>query len=188
MDKTGESYTAARAQILKLSTPPDDRLAELGGMSDEAVAKKTGRTWKTEWVRELDGFDAISLTHREIAKRVVDEYEISAWWAQTVTVGYERIRGLREIGQRRDTKAFEASKSKTFAGWSSASSTRPGADETLREAWLPGVDFEIRAQDLRTSRYGSRGPTTRRCTSTFTTKVIRRASSSSQHVGLRGQG
>jgi hypothetical protein len=31
-----------------------------------------------------------------------------------VTVGYERIRGLRDVGQRRDG-GFEASKSKTFS-------------------------------------------------------------------------
>ncbi len=144
MDKTGESYTAARAQILKLSTPADDRLAELGGMSDDAVAAKTGRTWK-QWVRELDAFDAISMPHRDIAKRVQSDYEISGWWAQTVTVGYERIRGLREIGQRRDTKTFEASKSKTFPV-ELARLYSAVADESDRRLWLPDVDLAIRTQ------------------------------------------
>src|SRR5262249_52027767 len=36
------------------------------------------------------------------------------WWAQMVTVGYERIRGLRARGQRRDG-SYEATKSRTFA-------------------------------------------------------------------------
>jgi hypothetical protein len=35
------------------------------------------------------------------------------WWAQTVAVGYERIRGLREVGQTRDG-GFAANKSKTI--------------------------------------------------------------------------
>ena len=35
------------------------------------------------------------------------------WWTQTVTVGYERIKGLRDKGQRRDG-GYEASKSRTF--------------------------------------------------------------------------
>ena len=36
------------------------------------------------------------------------------WWTQTVTVGYERIRGLRDRGQRRGG-GYEATKSRTFA-------------------------------------------------------------------------
>ena len=144
MKKTGESYAAARAQILKLSLPSDAKLAELGGMSDEALSAKTGRTWK-QWVRELDGCDAISMTHREIARRVADDYEVSAWWAQTVTVGYERIRGLREIGQRRESKTYEISKSKTLPV-EVERSFAAFADESLRRQWLPDVDLEIRTQ------------------------------------------
>ena len=36
------------------------------------------------------------------------------WWAQAVTVCYERIKGLRAVGQRRDG-SFEANKSRTFS-------------------------------------------------------------------------
>jgi hypothetical protein len=38
---------------------------------------------------------------------------VPAWWAQTVTVGYERIRGLREKGQRRGG-GYVVNKSKTY--------------------------------------------------------------------------
>ena len=44
----------------------------------------------------------------------MEKYKVPGWWAQTVTVGYERIKGLRAVGQRRDG-TFEANKSRTFA-------------------------------------------------------------------------
>jgi hypothetical protein len=118
MQKTGESYTSARAQIMRkqLAHEPNraqpERYAELAGTADETIAAKTGRTW-AEWVRELDGRNAGGLTHREIAALIHGEYGVDGWWSQSVTVGYERIKGLRAVGQRR-TGEFEAGKSRTF--------------------------------------------------------------------------
>jgi hypothetical protein len=105
MQKTGESYTAARLQVLKKKNVD---FAALAGMSDDAVRKATGRIW-AEWVNVLDGAGAMSKTHREIVKIV----NAGNWWSQMVTVGYERIRGLRDKGQRRGG-GYEAGKSKTF--------------------------------------------------------------------------
>jgi hypothetical protein len=108
MRKTGESYTAARLQLIKRPTPDYTALA---GMSDTAIAAKTGRSW-AEWVSVLDRERAAEKPHREIA-RFVASLGTPDWWTQTVTVGYERIKGLREKGQRRDG-GYEASKSRTF--------------------------------------------------------------------------
>lgn len=105
MEKTGESYTAARLQIIKKK---DVDFAEVAGMSDAAVQKATGRTW-AEWVRTLDEAGASSKPHREIVSIV----NAGSWWSQMVTVGYERIRGLRDKGQRRGG-GYEAGKSRTF--------------------------------------------------------------------------
>jgi hypothetical protein len=118
MQKTGESYTAARSKLLQKSTrtsspPPAKDYAKLAGMTDEVVKAKTGRAWD-QWVRTLDRVGAVNMTHRAIAELVHEQYQVPDWWSQTVTVGYERIRGLREIGQRRDG-SYEASKSKTIA-------------------------------------------------------------------------
>ncbi len=123
--KTGESYTAARARVLEKKSetkpapaakaaPAQPRidLAELGGMSDEAVAKKTGRSWKG-WVTELDRAGAAEFPHAKIARLLHESHGLPGWWAQMVTVGYERIRGLREKGQRRDG-SFDVNKSKTY--------------------------------------------------------------------------
>ena len=110
MAKTGESYTAARRQLLKKTEPAPD-YASLAGLSDAAITTKTGRSW-AEWVRVLDREHAADKPHREIAL-FVSSLGTPSWWTQTVTVGYERIKGLREKGQRRDG-GYEASKSRTF--------------------------------------------------------------------------
>lgn len=110
MEKTGEAYTAARLQLVRKNEPAPD-YAALAGMSDASVAKATGRTW-AQWVTVLDRAGAPKRPHREIAAHV-SSLGIPSWWSQMVTVGYERIRGLRERGQRRGG-GYEATKSRTF--------------------------------------------------------------------------
>lgn len=155
MQKTGESYTTARAQLLAKkeraaaaqaasaphpgTAPPD--YAALAGMSDETVAAKTGCSWQ-RWVEALDYKGAASMSHKEIAEYVRETFGISGWWAQTVTVGYERIKGLREIGQRRGG-GYEANKSRTFPV-PLARLYRACRDKRLRERWLPGVELTVR--------------------------------------------
>jgi uncharacterized protein YndB with AHSA1/START domain len=112
MDKTGESYTTARSHLLRRKSPSlPENYQELAGMSDEAVAAKTHKNWR-EWVAALDAIDATAMEHGAIARWVHEQTGLD-WWAQTVTVGYERIRGLRDVGQRRGG-AYEASRSRTF--------------------------------------------------------------------------
>lgn len=156
MAKTGESYTSARAVLLakkeragapppapKQAPKPAEKpdYAALAGMSDEAVAAKTGCTWE-KWVRSLDAHDMASKPHREIAQFVHEKYKVPGWWAQNVTVGYERIKGLREKGQRRGG-GYEASKSKTFPV-PIARLYRAFRDQRLRKRWLPDVELTVR--------------------------------------------
>src|SRR5881397_3832648 len=109
MQKTGESYTAARAHFLNQRTvavrPAAIDYAKLAGRSDSTIKQNTGCTWE-RWVKALDYVQAHTWSHREIAEYVREKYKIDGWWAQSVTVGYERIKGLRAIGQRR-SGAFE---------------------------------------------------------------------------------
>ncbi|HZI21394.1 MAG TPA: hypothetical protein VFD76_02725 [Gemmatimonadales bacterium] len=145
MQKTGESYTAARAQLLKHakpSTPLRVDYATLAGMmSDAALKAKTGCTWE-RWVHALDRVQAHSWPHRRIAEYVHVKYKTPDWWSQMVTVGYERIKGLRAIGQRRGG-GFETSKSKTFAV-PIGRLYRAFSDARTRSRWLPEVRLEIR--------------------------------------------
>jgi len=147
MQKTGESYTAARFQILDKKKIPRD-LATTAGMSDAAVRAKTGRTW-AEWADVLDSVGASEWPHGEIAKHLHDGFDLPGWWAQTVTVGYERIRGLRDVGQRRDG-SYEANKTKTFAV-PVEKLYRAFADARWRRRWLPDLAIAIRTSRKNTS-------------------------------------
>lgn len=150
MQKTGEAYTTARAHIIDstdiahAATPdaaasPD--YAARAGRRDEIMVERTGRDWAA-WVRLLDDAGAIELSHTDIARLVHEGHGIDGWWAQTVAVGYERIRGLREIGQRR-SGTYEVSRSRTF-GLPVESLYDTLADEDLRQAWLVGLEQSLR--------------------------------------------
>ena len=130
MHKTGESYTSARAHLLNgkrptlanrvfaaqplapVTAPQPKDYAKLAGMSDAVVKKATGCTWE-RWVKALDKAEANTWSHRKIVDYVHDKYKTPSWWTQMVVVGYERIKGLRAKGQRRDG-GYEATKSKIF--------------------------------------------------------------------------
>jgi hypothetical protein len=146
MQKTGESYTTARVHLRKqkptaAATPAPREYAQLAGKSDTIIKEKTGCTWE-RWVKALDRVKAYTWPHREIAHYVYEKYKIPGWWSQTVTVGYERIKGLRAIGQRRDG-SFEANKSKTFPV-PLARLYRAFHDARSRARWLPGVHLVVR--------------------------------------------
>jgi hypothetical protein len=111
-------------------------------MSDAAVKKATGRDW-IDWVKILDAAKAAEKPHREIAK-YVSSVGTPDWWSQMVTVGYERIRGLRDRRQRRDG-GYEANKNRTCQV--------PGeklvdafAKPRVRARWLP-EKINVRAAD-----------------------------------------
>ena len=57
MQKTGESYAAARLQVVEQSLPSDDRLAEMAGMSNEALRAKPGATGGDGRARWLPGVE-----------------------------------------------------------------------------------------------------------------------------------
>jgi hypothetical protein len=116
MTKTGERYAAARRHVVDdarttSARPLPPRVTD-PGVSEEAIRKATGRGWD-EWLRDLDAWDAAERSHTEIARHVSETYSISGWWAQSVTVGYERARGMRAVHQT--SRGFEVSVSKTLA-------------------------------------------------------------------------
>jgi len=151
MSKTGEAYTTARAKLLQKQqrqpTPPPPPpvpapdYARLAGMSDATIKAKTGCTWE-RWVRALDRVGAHEWSHRAIADYVHEKYKVPGWWTQTVTVGYERIKGLRAIGQRRGG-GYEASKSKVIAA-PLGRLYRAFHDARTRRRWLGGVKLTVR--------------------------------------------
>jgi hypothetical protein len=139
MKKTGEAYTAARAQLLKKNESTSN-YAEGAGMSDASVSKATGRTW-AQWVGMLDRARSAEKPHRAIVQ-YVSSLGTPDWWSQMVTVGYERIRGLRDRGQRRGG-SYEASKSRTF-NVSVGTLFNAFAKARQRSRWLP-VKIAVRS-------------------------------------------
>jgi len=167
MEKTGERYTAARQHLVGAvvdgtvshgmvaepstvdgMSPAPRPIVEQPGLSDEAIRKGSGKSWD-EWLDVLDAWGAQDRTHTEIARYVNENFEIDGWYAQGVTVGYERMRGMRAHGQGRDGR-YSASVSKTFpvpvaelfAAWT---------DDAERDRWLePGI-LGVRTSQLDTS-------------------------------------
>jgi hypothetical protein len=140
MEKTGESYTAARVQTLKKKAAPLPDYAALSGVAEETLKEKTGRSW-AEWVETLDAFGGKEKLHREVADYVFSQ-GVSGWWSQSVTVGYERIKGLRAIGQRR-AGTWEMSTSRTYPVPVSTLFDA-FANARKRAKWLPGVKLTVR--------------------------------------------
>jgi hypothetical protein len=158
MKKTGEAYTAARAQITKRTSAKAATAANqvdyaaIAGMSDTVIKEKTGCTWE-RWVYALDRHRAAEMSHGERAALINTKYKVGGWYSQMVAVGYERIKGLRAKGQRLDG-TYEASKSRTynvpvkklFEAWK---------DSEIRTRWLsePGVKVRT-ATPPKTMRIG----------------------------------
>ena len=119
-------------------------------MADERVVEATGHGWQA-WFEILDGWNATGRTHKEIARWLREEHEVPGWYAQSITVGYERARGLRALGQRAD--GFAAGVSRTIAV-PVERLFEAFTDDALRERWLPGADLRVRtATAPRTARY-----------------------------------
>jgi uncharacterized protein YndB with AHSA1/START domain len=137
MEKTGESYTAARSQLLPREHEPD--------------VGPTGRPYR-EWFAELDAWGATAAPHKEIAAWLRNEHGVAGWWAQNITVEYERARGLRAVGQGRDGR-FSVGATKTIAV-PVEELYAAVTDPRRREEWLPGVHLNERtATPYRTARY-----------------------------------
>ena len=141
MEKTGESYTAARAQLL----PEPEWEARI---SAEKVRERTGHTWN-EWFALLDAWGAAEREHPEIAAWLRSEHGVPGWWAQGVTVEYEKARGLRPVGGDRDG-THNAGASKTVA----VPVERLYDAFMDLEQWAPGAPLRERtAKPSRTARY-----------------------------------
>jgi hypothetical protein len=158
MQKTGEAYTTARAQLLRKSkgktasndgAPPSlaapeaksGDYAALAGMADATISAKTGRTWQ-QWVDALDRDGAATMRHRDVARLLHSKYDVGDWWSQGVTVGYERIKGLRAVGQRLDG-TYEVNKSRTF-GVSAGTLFDAWAEADARKRWLDASGVRVR--------------------------------------------
>ena len=205
MAKTGERYATARHYLLDLhlqeqanpdgvgdsaplaheaalhptetALPP--RAAE-PGVSDAAVQRATGKSWD-EWFALLDAWQGKTHNHTEIARHVHETYGIDGWWAQSVTVGYERARGMRALHERPD--GFSMNASKTFSVPVERLFTA-FVEHDERERWLEAVDLRPRtSQPPRSARFDVL-PGETRLAITFVAKGPRKAAAQLQQDRL----
>lgn len=146
MDKTGESYTAARRKLIekaeaearKKRTPKT-----VAGIrtNDEALVENTGNGY-AHWFGLLDKWGAKEKGHTAIARWLVEDHGVPGWWAQHLTVAYEQDRGLRAPGQRLDgTYSISASKTVNVPV---KQLFKAFVDDDRRSMWLGDVELEIR--------------------------------------------
>jgi hypothetical protein len=96
--------------------------AKLFPVADATVRDRTGKSWD-EWLALLDRagvaarkFDHHNFDHNRAWQAVMKFLPGSdGWWAQMVSVGYERVRGLRAMNQSCNGD-FQASVSRTLVG------------------------------------------------------------------------
>ena len=152
MTETGERYGAARRVLIEQAArrrAPASRPARARvwvsepELSDDSVREATGRGWD-EWCDLLDAWPGHDDGHTAIATHVRDDLGVDGWWAQTVTVGYERITGRRLPYQRSDG-TFSANRSRTVS--IDAAELRAALlDEDARSELFPGLATELRSR------------------------------------------
>ena len=108
---------AARAGFGAYSQYPERsvgrrRVAAETLQSDTRILANTGHGWD-DWVELIEAGPGRDAGHTAIAAWVHAEHDLSGWWAQGVTVGYERIAGLRLPGQMPDG-SFSVSRSRVL--------------------------------------------------------------------------
>ncbi len=108
-------------------------------MSDAAVLRRTGKDW-AQWFALLDKAGASAMPHPDIARLLHEQHKLPGWWAQMVTVEYERARGLRAKHQTTQgyvagvSRTLEAAVGRVFRAW---------ADTRQRRSWLGATKFAI---------------------------------------------
>src|SRR3990172_6974372 len=80
-------------------------------IGDVAVKKRTGHGYD-HWFKMIDKFDRRKNGHKATAKHLNEKHGVDEWYAQMITVEYERKKGIRATGPR-ITGSYEVSISRT---------------------------------------------------------------------------
>jgi hypothetical protein len=152
--KTGERYTTARRHVLKdlqqRTAPSAPRStaapraaaagSSKGSVSDAKSLEKTGHGLD-HWFEVLDRFGAVGKGHTAAARHLYEAHHVDGWYAQGITVAYERARGVRALNQRCDGE-YEVSVSKVVAA-DTADVIKTFTETRRRRRWMEGVDARL---------------------------------------------
>lgn len=181
MQKTGQSYTAARATLLAADDPqPTDGPALV--VSDAVIRERTGRGWE-EWFELLDGWGAAQRPAKQTRRWLVEEHGLESWGSQAVAIGFERARRLRAIGEHADGFTITATKTVAVPVEELYDAF---TDDALRERWLPGAQLRERtATRPRSARFDWADDGTR-VVVTFVAKEERKGMVALSHERIAG--
>jgi hypothetical protein len=164
--KTGERYTTARRHILRELNQTKGAHGAQGAqgaqsakgaqgaqgaqgantkttkraISDASVLKKTGKDL-AHWFAVLEKFGAVEKGHTASARHLYETHGVDGWYAQGITVSYERERGVRGVNQRCDG-AWEVSVSKTVPA-TTAQLVKAFTDARKRSDWISEADTKL---------------------------------------------
>ncbi len=152
MTKTGESYTAARHQLLRKAAPEASAGSETANevavrtkstrlmTSETAMRRGTGRGHE-DWFALLDAWGGTEHTHSEIARWLSETHGVPGWWTQNITVNYERMRGMRTAHEMAD--GFSISVTRTIAT-DAERALAAFTNATVRKRWMPDAAMRQR--------------------------------------------
>lgn len=144
MLKTGERYGAARRALLTpVATAEASRWVAAPMQTNEVITASTGRGWD-DWVSLIDAGPGREAGHTAIATWLRDEHDVDGWWAQAVTVGFERITGLRLPGQMPDG-TFTVSRTRILSP-DAADVRALLLSDTDRAELVPGYQLTLRSK------------------------------------------
>jgi hypothetical protein len=151
--KTGERYTTARRHVLKDLTlrpaavvtfpsapaadPPSAAAKTKGGLSEAKSRERTGHGLD-HWFDVLDRFGGIAKGHTACARHLFADHNVDGWYAQGITVAFERARGARAANQRCDGE-YEVSVSKVVSA-TTADVIAALTNKRTRRRWTESID------------------------------------------------
>ena len=149
--KPSSAVTAPPAPTPK--KPARKSIKEAAGVSTDAVARRTGKSWD-DWFEVLDTAGAATLDQRGIIAILAQKHGIGPWWQQMIAVGYESLRGASEKPPAADgfhinsSCTLDAPLPRVFRLWNDAGE---------RARWLADDRFVVRgatADKLIRARWG----------------------------------
>ena len=96
-----------------MSEGPPPKSKAVGFIDKSAMLKATGKT-PEQWFAIIEKSGKSERPHSEIACYLYEEQNISYWWAQQITVDYEKFIGRRMTGQTEDGR-FQIGVNKTVS-------------------------------------------------------------------------
>jgi hypothetical protein len=125
----------------KAKKAPRKSIKEAAGVSTDAVARRTGKSWD-DWFEVLDSAGAATLDQRGIIAILAQKHGIGPWWQQMIAVGYESLRSKSDKPPSSDgfhiasSCTLDAPLPRVFRLWN---------DSSERARWLADDRFVVRA-------------------------------------------